>query len=131
MLADGNASLSALHFSGLVVQRGLEPVLAEWLFEAFDLNDDRILSFKDWALCIDRTTRGTCRDLTEVALRMLGHSEDQALMRAAQILAQARVALSEEELEKEVAMLIENYERAEGFHFRMLSLKLVQVRCGR
>ena len=127
MLAEGNATLCATDFARLGRQVGVDSVMHEWLFAAFDLNDDRILSFKDWVLCVERTTRSTCRDLAAVALRVLGEDENQARARAPAILARQGVALGDAEVEDEVRALAIAYESTDQLDFRVMSLKLVQV----
>jgi hypothetical protein len=128
VLADGNATLSAAEFARLGLRVGVVPVMLEWLFEAFDLNDDRILSFKDWVLCVEHTTRSTCRDLAAVALRVLGDTEASARIRAPVVLAQQKIKLSDEELERELRTWGAACASFEEPDFRLMSLKLVQVR---
>ncbi len=128
LLADGNATLCATDFARLGRRVGVESVMHEWLFEAFDLNDDRILSFKDWVLCVEHTTRSTCRDLAAVAVRVLGETEAHARTRIPVILARQKVALSEAELENETRTWMKA-STSEEIDFRVMSLKVVQVSC--
>jgi hypothetical protein len=69
----------------LTKQQAMDACFAEWLFCAFDINGDKILSFKDWTLAFARITRSPTRDATLIALRVFGESRD-ASHRATKIL---------------------------------------------
>jgi hypothetical protein len=81
-------------FFQVVKDRNLDPCFSDWLFGAFDLNDDKILSFKDWALCFDRCSRGTARETTMIAMRVLGEPSD-APERAKKILEHLKKPITE------------------------------------
>lgn len=81
--------------------------LAESLFGAFDLNEDGELSFFDWVKCIDKSCRGTMRDMTYLASRALnlaGGDKDQVKERAEMFLEQRGMEL--EDLDEEIALIM-------------------------
>jgi len=88
-----------------LADRKLSPPVLEGLFRALDLNDDGLISFKDWALCVHKTCRGTSHDLVMMAARLLDlwTVSEAELAHLASELAKAQGTNAEKERLKEEA----------------------------
>jgi hypothetical protein len=100
--------LSFGEFREFLNEGGFELGLAEPLFAAFDLNEDGELSFYDWVTCIDKSCRGTMRDMTYLASRALdlAHGDEVQIKERAELFIRQR-GVELENLDEEISFILD------------------------